>query len=75
MDPATPAYCDAWELALPGPRQEPTVGLHDKEQWPGPPFTFDFVCVSADIAGCVRAVRVDESSDASDHPPMLLELA
>jgi endonuclease/exonuclease/phosphatase family metal-dependent hydrolase len=75
MDPGTPAYCDAWELAHPGRRHEPTVGVHDKEQWPGTPFTFDFVCVSADIAGRVRDVRVDEATDASDHQPMLLELA
>lgn len=75
MDPDTPAYYDAWELAHPGRPHEPTVGLHDKEQWPGLPFTFDFVCVSADIAGRVRDVRVDETTDASDHQPMLLELA
>lgn len=75
MDPATPAYCDAWELAHPGRPHAPTVGVHDKEQWPGTPFTFDFVCVSADIAGRVRDVRVDQATDASDHQPMLLELA
>jgi endonuclease/exonuclease/phosphatase family metal-dependent hydrolase len=75
LDPDTPAYFDAWELAHPGRPHQPTVGLHDKEQWPGLPFTFDFVCVSADIAGRVRDVRVDEATDASDHQPMLLELA
>ena len=75
MDPDTPAYCDAWELAPPGLAHAPTVGVHDKAQWPGPPFTFDFVCVSADIAGRVRDVRVDDATDASDHQPMLLELA
>ena len=75
MDPATPAYCDAWELAHPGRPHEPTVGVHDREQWPGPPFTFDFICVSTEIAGRVRDVRVDEATDASDHQPMLLELA
>jgi len=75
MDPDTPTYCDAWELAHPGRRNAPTVGVHDKVQWPGEPFTFDFVCVSADIAGRVRDVRVDETTDASDHQPMLLELA
>jgi len=34
-----------------------------------------FVYVSADIAGRVRVVRVDAATDASDHQPMLLELA
>jgi len=75
MDPSTPAYCDAWQIAHPGRGHAPTVGLHDKEQWPGPPFTFDFVCVSADIANRVRDVRVDEATAASDHQPILLELA
>jgi endonuclease/exonuclease/phosphatase family metal-dependent hydrolase len=75
MGPDTPAYCDAWELAQPGRQHDPTVGVHDKAQWPGPPFTFDFACVSADIASRVRRVRVDYSTDASDHQPMLLELA
>jgi endonuclease/exonuclease/phosphatase family metal-dependent hydrolase len=75
IDPATPAYCDAWKVAHPGVPHEPTVGLHDKAQWPGPPFTFDFVCVSADIVRRVRDVRVDASTNASDHQPMLLELA
>ncbi len=75
MDPSTPTYCDAWQIAHPGRGHAPTVGLHDKEQWPGPPFTFDFVCVSADIANRVRDVRVDEATAASDHQPILLELA
>jgi len=75
IDPATPAYCDAWEVAHPGVPHEPTVGWHDKAQWPGPPFTFDFVCVSADIVKLVHEVRVDAVTDASDHQPMLLELA
>ena len=75
IDPATPPYCDAWNVAHPGEPHEPTVGLHDKAQWPGPPFTFDFACVSADIVKQVRDVRVDASTNASDHQPMLLELA
>ena len=54
MGPATPAYRDAWELPYPGRPHPPTVGVHDKEQWPGAPFTFDFVCISADLADRVR---------------------
>jgi endonuclease/exonuclease/phosphatase family metal-dependent hydrolase len=75
VDPATPAYLDAWEIVHPDCPHAATVGVYDKVQWPGPPFTFDFVCVSADIASRVRDVRVDASTDASDHQPMLLELA
>jgi endonuclease/exonuclease/phosphatase family metal-dependent hydrolase len=75
FDPATPALLDAWEIAHPGRPHEPTVGLHDKKQWPDAPFTFDFAFVSADIASRVRDVRVDATTDASDHQPMLVELA
>jgi endonuclease/exonuclease/phosphatase family metal-dependent hydrolase len=75
IDSTTPAYRDAWEVLHPGRPCEPTVGLHDKSQWPGPPFACDFICVSADIASRVRDVRVDGTTDASDHQPMLLELA
>lgn len=75
IDPATPALRDAWDIAHPGRPHEPTVGVHDKAQWPGPPFTFDLVFVSADIAHRVRDVRVDGTTDASDHQPVLVELA
>ena len=72
---ATPPWRDAWLLAHPRTPHAPTVGLYDKVQWPEPPFAFDFVFVSADLAPRVRALRVDASSDASDHQPVLLELS
>lgn len=75
IDPATPPYRDAWELVHPGRAHQPTVGVHDKEQWPGPPFTFDFAYVSADLASRVRDMQVDGATDASDHQPVLIELA
>jgi endonuclease/exonuclease/phosphatase family metal-dependent hydrolase len=74
IDATTPSYRDSWELVHPGAAHAPTVGVHDQIQWPGPPFTWDFVFVSADIASRVRRVEVDMATDASDHQPMLLEL-
>jgi endonuclease/exonuclease/phosphatase family metal-dependent hydrolase len=74
IDATTPAYRDAWEVAHAGAAHAPTVGVHDRVQWPGPPFACDFVFVSGDIAGRVRRVEVDLATDASDHQPMLLEL-
>jgi len=74
IDSVTPAYRDAWEIVHPGQRHEPTVGLYDKAQWPGPPFACDFVCVSADCTSRVSELRVDPTTDASDHQPVLLEL-
>lgn len=69
-----PPYRDAWEIAHPGRPHLPTVGVHDKVQWPGPAFTFDYVFVSEDLSPYVRQIRVDAASDASDHQPVLLEL-
>ncbi len=74
FDDSTPPYVDAWELLHPGQPHPPTIGLFDKVQWPGPAFTFDFICVSADLAPRVRDIRVDDRTDASDHQPMLIEL-
>jgi endonuclease/exonuclease/phosphatase family metal-dependent hydrolase len=75
IDADTPAWCDAWEIARPGAAHAPTVGLYDKVQWPEPAFACDFVFVSADLAPRVRDLRVDAGTGASDHQPLLLDLA
>ncbi|MGB5081379.1 MAG: endonuclease/exonuclease/phosphatase family protein [Burkholderiales bacterium] len=69
-----PAYRDAWRLRHPGRPHAPTLGIHDKTQWPGPPFACDFVFVTEDIADRVEDISVNESTDASDHQPVLLVL-
>lgn len=69
-----PAYRDAWKLRHPGEPHAPTLGVHDKEQWPGPPFACDFVFVTEDLAHRVEDVVVDGSTDASDHQPVMLVL-
>jgi endonuclease/exonuclease/phosphatase family metal-dependent hydrolase len=74
IDAKTPCFRDAWQAAHPSGPRPPTVGLHDKAQWPGPPFTFDFIFVTEDLAGKIHDVRVDGDSDASDHQPMAIEL-
>jgi endonuclease/exonuclease/phosphatase family metal-dependent hydrolase len=71
----TLSYRDAWQLAQPGRRHAPTVGLHDDAPDAGLPFTFDYLFVSADLAGRVRQLRVDGSEEGSDHQAVLLELA
>lgn len=72
IDAATPAYRDAWALLHPLQPHPPTVALHDHSQFPGPPFTWDFVFVSDDLAPQVRDVQVDAASDASDHQPVMV---
>lgn len=75
IDDATPAYRDAWELRHAGQARPPTLGVYDKAQWPGDSYACDFIFVSADLAGRVRDVQVDGVSQASDHQPMMIELA
>ncbi|MEO8118583.1 MAG: endonuclease/exonuclease/phosphatase family protein [Rhodoferax sp.] len=75
MDDDTPPYRDAWELTHHSEPHAPTVGVFDRKQWPDPPFTYDFIFVSEDLAPRVQDTRVDPTSDASDHQAMLLVLA
>jgi endonuclease/exonuclease/phosphatase family metal-dependent hydrolase len=70
-----PAYRDSWFIAHPGQFHPPTLGLYDKEQWPGDAFCCDFIFVTEDLAPRVQDVIVNGATDASDHQPVLLELA
>jgi endonuclease/exonuclease/phosphatase family metal-dependent hydrolase len=74
LAPGVPAYRDAWELRHPGEPHAPTVGVHDKEQWPEPPFACDFIFVTEDLAHRVEDVIVNGATDASDHQPVMLVL-
>jgi endonuclease/exonuclease/phosphatase family metal-dependent hydrolase len=69
-----PAYRDAWRLRHAGEPHAPTLGVHDKVQWPGPPVACDFIFVTEDLAGRVEDVTVNGQTDASDHQPVLLTL-
>lgn len=73
-DGQVPAFRDAWRIARPGVPHAATVGVHDKAQWPGEPFCFDFIFVTEDLAARVQRVEVLAGTDASDHQPMLIEL-
>jgi len=70
-----PSFADAWVCAHPGRRHDATVGLHDRAQWPDGPFACDFIFVTEDLAGRVARCEVDPRSAASDHQPLILELA
>jgi len=70
----TPSWRDCWHVVQPGRRHAPTVGLHDLRPDAAPPFTFDYVFASADLAGRVRRMRVDASEQGSAHQAVLVEL-
>ena len=71
---SVPAYRDSWAIAHPGTPHAPTLGVHDKAQWPGDAFCCDFIFVTEDLAPRVEKVVVNSATDASDHQPVLLRL-
>ena len=73
VDPRAPAFADAWQFLHPGQRQPPTIGVHDRDQWPEP-FACDFIFATSDLCPRLRTVAVDATTAASDHQPMLVEL-
>lgn len=68
-------FHDAWNIAYPDCAHEPTCGVHDRQLWPQGPHCRDFFFVTGACVDRVRAVRIDAATDASDHQPLLLEMA
>ena len=71
---AVPRFMDAWEIAHPKQPHAHTVGLYENS-WAEHPYCCDFVFVTDDLASRVRTVAVDTQTQASDHQPVLIELA
>ena len=68
-------YRDAWNSCNPDRPRSPTCGLYDHAQWTDGPDCRDFIFASEDLTGRIRRVEVDGKTDASDHQPVLIELA
>lgn len=68
-------YRDAWHICHPDWRHSPTCGIHDHIQWPNGPDCRDFVFVTDDLVHRVCRLEVDEATAASDHQPVLVEMA
>ncbi|MDP1526262.1 MAG: endonuclease/exonuclease/phosphatase family protein [Rhodocyclaceae bacterium] len=69
-----PAFVNAWEQAHPAVPPAPTFGVHDR-RYIAEPACYDFFFVSENIAGRVADVHVDGGTTASDHQPVLLDIA
>lgn len=67
-------FDDVWRQLHPGHAQPPTSGVHDRAQWPEA-FACDFICASRDLRERLRAIEIDGDTQASDHQPMMVELA
>ena len=68
-------YRDVWSISHRGQPRAPTCGLYDRVQWSDGPDCRDFIFVTEDVSGRVRSVEVNGETDASDHQPILIELA
>ena len=52
----------------------PTAGIHGFK-WPEKADCFDYFFVTEDLAGAVTEVEVQSETAASDHQPIVLDLA
>ena len=69
-----PRMVDAWTHVHAGAKHPPTFCLYDKE-YAKEPYCCDFVFVTEDLAPRLKTVRVDVETQASDHQPVIVELA
>lgn len=72
---SVPAFRDAWTVLHPDKAHAPTAGIYDADQWPKGPNCRDFVFLTDDLARRLRRIEVDQRTPASDHQPVLVELA
>jgi endonuclease/exonuclease/phosphatase family metal-dependent hydrolase len=72
--PDATRFTDAWRVAHGDRPHAPTFRLFDQRYGPVP-ISCDFVFVSEDLRARVRRVDVNTVTRASDHQPVLLEVA
>lgn len=71
----SPAFVDAWTTLHPGATPPPTAGVYDTGQWSSGPIACDFVFVTEDLRGRLKRCEIEGATQASDHQPIVLELA
>jgi len=64
-------FVDAWQTLNPGKARQATFHLYDGE----PPYCCDYMFVSPDLVARLRALRINAETQASDHQPVVLDLA
>ena len=69
-----PRLVDAWTVAHPGAAHPPSFCVHEQTHGHGP-YCCDFVFVTEDLVPRLRSVRYDVDTKASDHQPVIVELA
>lgn len=66
-------FYDAWVLTHPNDAHPPTFRLYDDTYGPEA-VSCDFCFVSESLAGRVKHIEVDTSTQVSDHQPVMLEI-
>jgi endonuclease/exonuclease/phosphatase family metal-dependent hydrolase len=64
-------FVDAWQQLNPGKPRQPTFHLYDGE----PPYCCDYIFLTPDLVPRLRELRIDTGTQASDHQPVMVELA
>jgi endonuclease/exonuclease/phosphatase family metal-dependent hydrolase len=65
---------DAWRALHPGKPHPLTFHVHEQMEGESP-YCCDYVFVTKDLAPRLRSIRVDGANRASDHQPVIVELA
>lgn len=69
----TGTFTDAWQALHPGKPHPHTFRVHESDK--EAPYCCDYVFVSKDLAPRLRSIRVDGANRASDHQPVIVDLA
>jgi len=73
-DAITLPLVDAWRARHPEIARAPTAGLHGF-RWPDKADCYDYFFVTDDLLPRVTDVEVQSETSASDHQPLVLDLA
>jgi endonuclease/exonuclease/phosphatase family metal-dependent hydrolase len=66
-------FVDAWRALNPGQAHPATFRVHEPQK--EAPYCCDYVFVTQDLAPRLRSIRIDAHTQASDHQPVIVELA
>lgn len=69
-----PKFVDAWEALHPGEPHPHTFRVHERSEGHSP-YCCDFVFITEDLAPRLRTITIDGDNRASDHQPVMIELA
>ena len=65
---------DAWQALHPGEPHPHTFRVHERDEGEKP-YCCDYVFVTRDLASRLSTIRIDGANRASDHQPVIVELA